>query len=750
MIRVISLFIILFSFPNLTNAESFVESTPVLVVDNHPICSDIIDSLDASHQRKSTYGEGGEFLPFNRDIAGTLKHLKNTHKLTLLGQAAYFGKYKHCENCGHSLYLSSNVFSRDDAKFRKQIIDSPHLKAIAGGELFKTNSGDYYAIGGGIYDLRVYQVTPQVKFIESCHIILSSADSSITPRLSSALDAALENMKRAQKHVLGNQGACGVNNLSLDIGRQFNSALDELSHEPINGLNAKQLDKIGVKLKNELVKLKDWSLSDIYSFERFKQFEKSYAESLSVLTVHYQQKFSWPLEKAERLAKQSLDSVLSDAFSFSDYKPFSFKHERELRDRILSGKSIEDLAFDYQEYGKYFRDSMNHHAIELNLLALAVNNTKAMAHLLEKGVNVNAVNKFGKTALMYAAQHNNLEAIRLLIEAGAFINSETYIPFMKCRFGITTSGYTALHYAVRYASYDVIEYLVKAGAAIFAKTNNEHRAGNDRFPVDWLDSNSKLSKNELKKLKRLLNVPNRKGMSKLAHEQIVNAQKSLEQLNFDKAYMHISNATSLVPTNTEAMLMMAKIANLVHQPRKAINVISSIYQLELKSNERAKGVMHVIDAININVLQLNDREWFWSGKHFMKTEYKLQFLLLANKLAPDIEKRLEIEGFLHSKSNRNCSSDSSVRFYIEDYSRYEKSLTGKVNSAVHLISKEKILKVCATTRYSPNPLEKCFSNPDFVTLNNQKILSSFYFPDFYLDPDNSTYSIKLDGVAECL
>jgi ankyrin repeat protein len=85
-----------------------------------------------------------------------------------------------------------------------------------------------------------------------------------------------------------------------------------------------------------------------------------------------------------------------------------------------------------------------------------------IASLIERGSDVNYVDKEGNTPLVYAIEKKSLTVVMLLIKHGANIN-----------FFIANRNITILMYAIELNRMDIVKYLVKCGANINFKNEND-------------------------------------------------------------------------------------------------------------------------------------------------------------------------------------------------------------------------------------------------------------------------------------
>lgn len=113
------------------------------------------------------------------------------------------------------------------------------------------------------------------------------------------------------------------------------------------------------------------------------------------------------------------------------------------------------------------------------VLAAAITNPDALPLILDHLASPDApTTDFLKTALMYAAQANNLTAVRTLLDHGANPNLATDSAHTECASPLDRDHRTALMYAAENASAAVINLLLDHGA-------NPQAQDNQRNPVHW-------------------------------------------------------------------------------------------------------------------------------------------------------------------------------------------------------------------------------------------------------------------------
>jgi len=119
-------------------------------------------------------------------------------------------------------------------------------------------------------------------------------------------------------------------------------------------------------------------------------------------------------------------------------------------------EKVLDLLSKGMDVNTTDRDGTN-----LTMIAARTNNHQLLEFLLKNRASLMKRNKYGDDALMLSAYNGDLEAVKLLVQAGAMIDHE---------------GWTALHYAAFQGHAEVAAYLLEKGAEINALASNRQTA----------------------------------------------------------------------------------------------------------------------------------------------------------------------------------------------------------------------------------------------------------------------------------
>ena len=196
------------------------------------------------------------------------------------------------------------------------------------------------------------------------------------------------------------------------------------------------------------------------------------------------------------------------------------------------------------------------------MLNIAVNHPAALRWLLAKKLDPNQPNAFGKTPLMYAAQHNALEAVRMLLEHGANPNAATIFPDDTCTYTLERANVTALHYAVRYGSAEVIEALLDGGAVTFVKTAKKWEEQPGQTPLEWLDSyeSPNIAAADRPRLAQLLKFPEGEQLVEYSTQQTLQAEQQYADGDLNSARRSLRNALQAAPSNERALSDLSLVA----------------------------------------------------------------------------------------------------------------------------------------------------------------------------------------------
>ncbi len=111
-------------------------------------------------------------------------------------------------------------------------------------------------------------------------------------------------------------------------------------------------------------------------------------------------------------------------------------------------------------------------------LSLAIYESEIIQVLDDAGFDVNHKNEFGKTPLFYAVEYGQHDAVKLLVELGADVNTsfqENYGKYHYC-VPIDNWGKTPLMHAAQHSDIEMVKLLIELGARVDSKDVNDKEA----------------------------------------------------------------------------------------------------------------------------------------------------------------------------------------------------------------------------------------------------------------------------------
>ena len=480
-------------------AQSDLWFKPVLTVDSAPLCSSLAPIVDrwfvtSKGPEDMALGEAAlrPFMPANEGdsppdpAVSAIEGDPRQFTVTRPQGQTVFVRFEENPGCGGACDTEYVVVSTAPLKkggTRTNPMDSASrasTPASGAWTIYRSADGDHYAVGVVDQQLEAYVIAQPRDWRLSCRIALAPADIRRTPdsAVQKAIQAvdAMNVAARALARDDG-EGMCGSMHTEFRMRRDLDFALLQTLYRPwATGIEMLLPSENSYgdypRIADSLAK---WSLQGLYEHEAYSHYRAQLHSTTRVLSSFYQQRFKWSDKRAAAMASESLSKALGHGFAFYMYDG---PKDATLRQAILDHKPMADIrAADHD------KDA----APDGDLLGLAVKYPNALRYLLDRGANPNAINNFGKTPLMYAAQYNQILSAKLLLRAGADINARTVAPPDDCSVSLHTINVTALHYAVRYSSAPLIRLMLANGAALVkAQSNGDPNAQPPGDPLDWL------------------------------------------------------------------------------------------------------------------------------------------------------------------------------------------------------------------------------------------------------------------------
>jgi len=486
-------------------------------------------------------------------------------------------------------------------------------------------------------EFNAYQVMESGTWEKSCSIKMKPDNiaSSIDDDIQKAMKA-LNEFKLSVFGLTRGAGSCGSMGTHSRWTSRFAKNLPNILYKPwvYEGYEDRPLSKythVSDTYENDVAGLKDWSLMGLSEYDSYQHYLKLMDGTAKEISSFYQKKFGWDKTKSDKIAKSALIASVDATIRFYMYEPIESEAEGKLRKAILEHRPIDEIKSIEVE----IKDPESNGGE--SMLSLAVLYPEALNYLLSKGLNPDHKNDFGKTPLHYAAQYNQPESVKLLLDAGANPNTKTTKPQDSCFYAIRTTNMTPLHYAARYASPETIKILLDGGAATFITSYNHQGYRDKDIPLDWLniytnkfgeEKNPNIPDSMLDTVKEWLKPMDMESSNKLASDYVLQAEKLYQEQKIKKAYILLYTALELQPHNERALGDMSLIGMKSKNYGKALESATELIKITKSDKLKANAYY------NMGLICREKGRTYHDGKSFCSDNGSLAIFLKSYKLKP--------------------------------------------------------------------------------------------------------------------
>jgi hypothetical protein len=526
---------------------------PTLTINNQPICDAFLSGVKGHSSAYDGLKAVPPFFSGEDRSNSSVQNVSDHPELLAFAQRGAKPLYVHviripgcggaCESEALGLYTALPT----SGELEKPVASIPGAESW---EIYEASSGRQFVSGIVEHQLDVYHPTQDGHWQLTCRVQLEPdlkriQDARVQQAAASlhSLGLAAENMARGEGY-----GMCGTMHTAGRWASDFEHALNQVLFNPeATAPNASPSENSYGDYSRIYAALKEWSLGGIFEYRAFQQYNAQLRATTAVVKNLYQYGFHWSENGSLQMAQRSIQGAVSRLFGFYQYQPYPIPAEQELRQALLTHQPMNIVrasalalkAFD--------------HSSSESILNVAIEYPEALSFLLTQEADPNRGNEFGKTPLMYAVQYNQLQAVRILLKAGADPNATTTVPPDNCSYAIQKHRVTALHYAVKYASKEVIQALLDAGAVTYIRTEHYIDPSAGAYPLEWLhESNSNLSPGDVNLLEDELQVPSDAERAKLSVTLTTKAEASNLAGKTVDAYRTIRLARLADPANARA------------------------------------------------------------------------------------------------------------------------------------------------------------------------------------------------------
>jgi len=438
------------------------------------------------------YAETGSILNWEIILGEELGQIEAHGKTVYLGYVNNPGCHGGCET-NRALASDQPIPDRQHYSALIELMDDAPPAASYTYAIAQTPTNLFYLFIVGTTEeyknkLLIYKLAPETRWRPACQISLAPINMEQIDDVdfSAAIDS-LNKLKSVVNPIRGNADGAGAWAWEGTTSALLAEALYRpwaLSSSPKNFSENSYGD-----YKRISRQLKEWSLTGLLEHKAFSLYKVQLEKTIYDISVFYQKKFQWPKVQSDWLAEMAITSAVSRGFGFYLFDPEYSQGEEDLRSAILEMRDmneIKSIAFDVAGVDSRSAEMNTYSGAEDSILDIAIDYPEALRYLLSKGVSPNKANAFGKTPLMYAAQHNKLESVEILLKSGASVFAQTMLPEGDDYYSLDTFNMTSLHYAVRYASPALIKLLLDSGASPTIKAMSRRADFEGETPLDWL------------------------------------------------------------------------------------------------------------------------------------------------------------------------------------------------------------------------------------------------------------------------
>jgi uncharacterized protein YecT (DUF1311 family) len=256
-----------------------------------------------------------------------------------------------------------------------------------------------------------------------------------------------------------------------------------------------------------------WGHQSLSKYRLTRRFEASRRTAIDALAAYYERAFG--IDNGQQAASAVTDSVISSSFvmhglygaganrlSPEQAVRYSEWHDwddtsRHLRSTLLLGTTPGEIDALIKDGAILTGSPMWGTMGPEPALFYALEHPEEVSWLLDRRVDIDEGNSFGKTALMYAAHYDLADTVSLLLAHGADVSKRTDAKNAG-DVNLWYDGRTALMYAAENASAQVVRALIQAGSDTCAIDTGKRDVAN------YLSRNRRLAEDERARVAELL------------------------------------------------------------------------------------------------------------------------------------------------------------------------------------------------------------------------------------------------------